>query len=351
MTTSVPTPPVGDDTSTLLIIGATGELGAATLLAARAASLSRPIHATLHATPPAPALAAAASAWHPLDTGDHVALRRLVIDVAPAAVLYCAVPGGHGGANSSGADAAPFRGGVVEDVAAAAEAVAMAGGRFVGVSTDLVFDGTKGSPYTEADAVAPLSAYGKCKAEMEARLTAMGGDDVLVCRTSLILSMAGAGMAVLPRSGSASSDSGAAAAAASPPPSGPRFLDAPMGKGLRFVADCVAGRKGDLALFSDEVRHMSWAHDLGAALVELAARRGVGGLLHLVADAPTNRWEVAVALARRAGLEGGGGAASGLSASSGLNRPTDLRLDTGRLAGLGLRTRLRGALERLDALP
>lgn len=133
--------------------------------------------------------------WHPLDTADHAALRRLIIDVAPAAVVYCAVPGGHGGASSTGGGdggASAFWGGVVEDVAAAAEAVAMAGGRFVGVSTDLVYDGTRGEPYVEADPVCPLSAYGRCKAEMEARLAAMG-DNVLVCRTSLILSMAGAG--------------------------------------------------------------------------------------------------------------------------------------------------------------
>ena len=41
--------------NTVLMIEATGELGAATVRAPRAASLSRLIHATLQATPPAPA--------------------------------------------------------------------------------------------------------------------------------------------------------------------------------------------------------------------------------------------------------------------------------------------------------
>ncbi|KAK1867033.1 hypothetical protein I4F81_009543 [Pyropia yezoensis] len=278
----------------------------------------------------------------------------------------------------------------------------MAGGRFVGVSTDVVFDGRGGAPYAEADPVHPLGAYGACKAEMEGRLTAMG-DNVLVCRTSLILSMAGAGGGGLPRSASSNGSDGgtgggtgggggavggaAAAPAAAPaaaeaaegatmatatpttaaaadaatpaaataaddvPPAALASLDVPMGKGLRFVADCVAGRKGAIALFTDELRQMSWADDLGAALVELAARRGVGGVLHLVADAPTTRWEVACVLARRAGLPAAGAALSGLSTESGLGRPVDLRLSTERLASLGLRTRLRGAIERLEALP
>ncbi|PZR56347.1 MAG: dTDP-4-dehydrorhamnose reductase [Candidatus Meridianibacter frigidus] len=44
-----------------------------------------------------------------------------------------------------------------------ARACAAGGAAFVTVSTDYVFDGTKGSPYTEADSPHPLNAYGRSK--------------------------------------------------------------------------------------------------------------------------------------------------------------------------------------------
>ncbi|HET7710185.1 MAG TPA: family 1 glycosylhydrolase [Sphingomicrobium sp.] len=50
-------------------------------------------------------------------------------------------------------------------------------------SSDLVFDGTLGRSYVESDRPAPRCAYGRSKAEAEARLSAVGGD-VLIIRTS-----------------------------------------------------------------------------------------------------------------------------------------------------------------------
>ena len=48
-----------------------------------------------------------------------------------------------------------------------AEGCRRAGARLVYLSTDYVFDGAKGSPYTEEDSPAPLSAYGLSKLEGE----------------------------------------------------------------------------------------------------------------------------------------------------------------------------------------
>ena len=48
-----------------------------------------------------------------------------------------------------------------------ARAAAATGARLVQVSTDLVFDGEKGSPYVEQDQPAPLGEYGRAKADAE----------------------------------------------------------------------------------------------------------------------------------------------------------------------------------------
>lgn len=51
------------------------------------------------------------------------------------------------------------------------------------VSTDFIFDGTKGSPYVEDDAVAPLSVYGSTKLEGEQRAAAAHPDGLSIART------------------------------------------------------------------------------------------------------------------------------------------------------------------------
>ncbi len=68
---------------------------------------------------------------------------------------------------------------------AVAEACAKLGVRLVYVSTDYVFDGTKGSAYTEEDAPAPLSAYGHSKLEGEQAVMAASNDN-LVARVSVV---------------------------------------------------------------------------------------------------------------------------------------------------------------------
>ena len=57
------------------------------------------------------------------------------------------------------------------------------GAAFVTFSSDLVFDGTKRSPYLESDQVAPLNAYGRSKAEAE-RLVLAALPTALIVRTS-----------------------------------------------------------------------------------------------------------------------------------------------------------------------
>lgn len=66
-----------------------------------------------------------------------------------------------------------------------AEAARSAGALFVHYSTEYVFDGAKGGPYVETDAVNPLNVYGRTKLDGERAVTAAGGD-WLVFRTSWV---------------------------------------------------------------------------------------------------------------------------------------------------------------------
>src|SRR5947207_3868949 len=54
-----------------------------------------------------------------------------------------------------------------QGVSNVAEAVNAIGARLVYISTDYVFDGRKRTPYREEDAVSPVNAYGRSKAEGE----------------------------------------------------------------------------------------------------------------------------------------------------------------------------------------
>jgi len=58
---------------------------------------------------------------------------------------------------------------------------------FVGVSTDLVFDGRKPRAYVESDGVNPLNVYGASKARLEREILALGGK-ALIVRTAAFFS-------------------------------------------------------------------------------------------------------------------------------------------------------------------
>ncbi|MFM9876666.1 MAG: dTDP-4-dehydrorhamnose reductase [Rhodoglobus sp.] len=68
-----------------------------------------------------------------------------------------------------------------ENLAIAAEAH---GARLVHVSTDYVFDGTKSAPYNENDPTAPVSAYGRSKAEGERLVRAVHPDGSIIVRSA-----------------------------------------------------------------------------------------------------------------------------------------------------------------------
>ncbi|MBI2238909.1 MAG: dTDP-4-dehydrorhamnose reductase [Actinobacteria bacterium] len=95
-----------------------------------------------------------------LDVGDHHAVMRTVVPLAPEAVLNFAAF-----TKVDGCEADPDR--AYRDNAVGPQNLALAaracGAVLLHVSTDYVFDGEKGTPYDELDPPAPLSVYGRSK--------------------------------------------------------------------------------------------------------------------------------------------------------------------------------------------
>jgi dTDP-4-dehydrorhamnose reductase len=137
----------------------------------------------------------------------------------------------------------------------------------------------------------------------------------------------------------------------------------PHGKGIKFIVDALTGtlpgQSGTaFTLFTDELRCMSFSDDFAAALVELAGPDcDHEGLIHVVADEVSNRFELARRVAAHLGLSAkfGVNVVAGLSAQSGMNRPLNCALSTELLVSVLKTVRVRGISDRLpchaQALP
>jgi dTDP-4-dehydrorhamnose reductase len=95
-----------------------------------------------------------------LDVADKAAVDAKIEGERPDVVIHCAAWTDVDGAEESEAEATRINGEGAGNAAAAAAAV---GASVVYVSSDYVFDGSKGAPYVETDETAPLSAYGRSK--------------------------------------------------------------------------------------------------------------------------------------------------------------------------------------------
>jgi dTDP-4-dehydrorhamnose reductase len=223
-----------------------------------------------------------------LDVRDAAAVEALLADAGPACVIHTAYL-------QDGPDAWATN---VDGAANVAAATAARGARLIHVSTDLVFDGRAGRPYTETDEPNPLLEYGRSKAAAEAAVAERHPAAAIV-RTSLIYG----------------------------------------GEGLsgheRRVLDVVDGR-ADLAFFTDELRCPVHVTDLADALLALAGTP-YAGPLHLAGSDGVSRYEMACLIAS---ANGRGTAPLRTTTSAGMvpERPRDCRLDCSRAAALlGLR--------------
>ena len=140
-------------------------------------------------------------------------------------------------------------------VAAAAH---RAGARLLHLSTDLVFDGEHGAPYTEDDEPRPVMAYGAAKLEAE-RVVLRAHPEATIVRTSLLYGR----------------------------PDGPQER---------------LSQRDDVEFYTDEIRCPTRVDELAAALLELAAH-AYPGPLHLAGPDAVSRYELARALRAAAGAD------------------------------------------------
>ncbi|MEU7929716.1 sugar nucleotide-binding protein [Micromonospora sp. NPDC049801] len=223
-----------------------------------------------------------------LDVTDRAAVRALVAEVRPDAVV-----------------ATPYRYDdwtVTADGAAhVALAAAQVGARLVHLSSDALHGG-RPQPYADDVPPSPVNAYGAAKAAAETAVRAIDPGAALV-RTSLIL-----------------------------------------GEGSKQIQLCRDALAGRAVLFTDEVRCPVDVTDLADAVLELA-RSSYAGLLNVAGVDAVSRAELGLLVAERFGLDATG-LKTTMAAAVGVVRPSGVRLDSARAAGL-LRTRLRGVRELL----
>jgi dTDP-4-dehydrorhamnose reductase len=115
-----------------------------------------------------------------MDIASRASVRALLDRVQPWAVVNAA---GYVRVDDAEAEGARCVRENAEGPAILADACAARDTRLVTFSSDLVFDGALDRPYLESDAVAPLSVYGRSKAEAE-RTVLAGLPSALVVRTS-----------------------------------------------------------------------------------------------------------------------------------------------------------------------
>ena len=144
-----------------------------------------------------------------------------------------------------------------------AQVCAEMGARLLYISTDYVFDGTKGAPYNEDDQPRPLNAYGESKLAGE-RATQQLVDNSLIVRTQWLFG-----------------------------PGGKNFVDAIVTK---------ARQEEEVRVVADEYGSPTYTHDLAGALWKLALA-DVHGIVHVTNSGYCSWAQLARCALDAAGLE------------------------------------------------
>ncbi|HWD70229.1 MAG TPA: dTDP-4-dehydrorhamnose reductase [Solirubrobacteraceae bacterium] len=192
-----------------------------------------------------------------LDISDHDAVAAAVTHASPDAIVNCAAYTKVDAAESDPDAAAAVN---ATGPGFLAEAATRAGAWLVHVSTDYVFDGAKTTPYHESDPTGPRSVYGSTKllGERAVELAAPGSHTIV--RSSWLFGIHG--------------------------PCFPATM-------LR-----LADEHDMLTVVDDQVGCPTFTGHLAPALVELATRTRLPGVVHLAASGACSWYEFCVEIMR-----------------------------------------------------
>lgn len=212
-----------------------------------------------------PLLAREHMTWHRMDLLDAAALDALWASVRPDAVVHLAALADIDYCQAHPEEARALNALLPESLASRC---AKTGARLVHVSTDTVFDGTKGM-YTEGDAPGPLNVYAETKVAGELAVRSFAPGSAVV-RLSLVM-----GLPMLA--------------------AGNSFLS-------RMLPVLRAG--GELGVPDNELRTPLDVVTAGRALLELAGN-DFSGYLHLAGNERLDRCALVRRIARHMGLDEG----------------------------------------------
>ncbi|MFT3850939.1 MAG: SDR family oxidoreductase [Propionivibrio sp.] len=254
-----------------------------------------------------------------LDLTDEAAVRAAFAEWSPTLVVHSAaerrpdvVDGDPAGAERLNVDATRLL----------AELAAAQGARFIYLSTDYVFDGTR-PPYAVDAKTVPLNAYGRMKLAGEdvvrAAYAGRGGDDFALLRIPILYGRV------------------------------ETLSESPVTELAAKIIEGRAFKAEDWAM-----RYPAHVDDVARALALIAehlmqGEPGIGGVYHFASGEQFTKYGMALVIAQVLGADAGL-IAPDPNPPAGAPRPKDCRLDASRLAALGFVPRIRLADGLREAL-
>lgn len=194
-----------------------------------------------------------------IDITDLASVRKSLLTLKPATIINAAAYTDVDGCESNVEQAMAVNGEGVGLLALTAREI---GARLVQVSTDYVFDGGKGAPYVEDDAIGPLSIYGESK--LAGELNAAMAPQHLIVRT--------------------------------------QWLYGSHGKNFVETMLRLAGERSELSVVDDQIGSPTFTRDLALAIKSLL-QKGCCGVYHAANSGFCSWNEFAEAIFEAAGLK------------------------------------------------